>query len=143
MREQQPALEKLVRLGIVVQGTAPEAARFCGRHGVEPLCIPDPQKESYQAMGFRRCSWKELVFAGAGLKQRRAEAAAAGCAVNLPGAFQRHSDWLQLPGAALVARGGRILWIHSAEHAGDLPSAADLLRVVEQRLAADPAPEPA
>ena len=52
MREKQGEFEKRgVALACVVQGTAAEAAVFCGRHGVESLCIPDPNKESYGLTG--------------------------------------------------------------------------------------------
>lgn len=90
MREQREEFSKLgVRLALVVQGTAAEAVRFCGRHGVVELCIPDPEKESYRAMGFFRTSFREILFPSAELRKRRAEAADAGCRVSLKGAFQK------------------------------------------------------
>lgn len=123
-----------VQLACVVQGTAEEAARFCGRHGLHEVCIPDPEKESYRAMGFRRTSWKTLLFPGADLKRRRQEAGQAGCSMSISGSLQKHSDVLQLPGAALVAQGGRILWLHRGTHTGDLPLADELLGVVRCHL---------
>ena len=117
-------------MACVVQGTAEEAARFCGRHGVESLCIPDPHKASYKAMGLGRASLRELLFASPDLKRRRAEAKAAGCSNKLEGARQKHSDLFQLPGAALVAEGGTILWLHRGQHTGDVPLADELLEIV-------------
>lgn len=132
MRERLAEFEgRGVRLACVVQGTAEEATRFCGRHGMEQICIPDPVKESYRAMRFGRTSWKKMLFASEELRRRRVEAKEAGCSVSLRGTFQKHSDVLQLPGAALVGRGGKILWVHRGTHTGDLPSAAELARVVE------------
>ena len=119
-----------VALACVVQGTAEEAARFCGRHGVESLCIPDPRKESYRALGLGRASLKELLFPSDDLKRRRAEAKQAGCSNKLEGASQKHSDIFQLPGAAFIAAGGTILWLHRSKHTGDLPSADGLLEIV-------------
>lgn len=131
MREKQSEFEKRgVALACVVQGTADEAARFCGRHGVESLCIPDPAKESYRALGLGRASLRELIFASPDLKRRRAEAKQAGCSNKLEGARQKHSDIFQLSGAALVAKGGTILWLHRSKHTGDLPSADGLLEIV-------------
>lgn len=131
MREKQSEFEKRgVALACVVQGTAEEAARFCGRHGVESLCIPDPQKQSYRALGLDRASLRELLFASPDLKRRRAEAKQAGCSNKLEGARQKHSDIFQLSGAALVAKGGTILWLHRSQHTGDLPSADGLLEIV-------------
>jgi len=125
----------------VVQGTAEEAARFCGRHGIAQICIPDPDKESYHAMGLARTSWKNILFASDDLRRRRGEAQAAGCRKSLSGTLQKHSDVLQLPGAALVAKGGKILWLHRGTHPGDLPSADELLRVAEKVLADSVSPE--
>lgn len=131
MRERQSEFEKRgVVLVCVVQGTAADAARFCGRHGVESLCIPDPQKESYRALGLERTSLWKIVFASPEAKRRHAEAKRAGCSNNLEGARQKHSDVFQLPGAALVAEGGTILWLHRGEHTGDLPLADELLEIV-------------
>ena len=133
MREKQAEFEKRgVALACIVQGTAEEAARFCGRHGVEAICIPDPEKASYKAMGFGRASLKELLFATPDLKRRRAEAKAAGCSNKLEGARQKHSDIFQLPGAALVAPGGVVLWLHRGKHTGDLPLPAELMGIVEK-----------
>ncbi|HUU13305.1 MAG TPA: hypothetical protein VM182_06300 [Terriglobia bacterium] len=75
--------------------------------------------------------WKDILFATDDLRRRRQEAKTAGCSVSLIGTFQKHSDVLQLPGAALVARGGKILWLHRGAHTGDLPSVDKLLEVIE------------
>lgn len=85
-------------------------------------------------MGFGRTSWKAMIFPSGDLKRRRAEAKQAGCSVSVQGSFQKHSDILQLPGAALMARGGRILWLHRGQHTGDLPSLAELIDVVKSHL---------
>jgi len=131
LREKRSEFERRgIALACVVQGTAEEAARFCGRHGVESLCIPDPQKESYRALGLGRASLRELLFASPHLKRRRAEAKQAGCSNKLEGARQKHSDIFQLPGAALVAPGGTVLWLHRGKHTGDLPLPDELLEIV-------------
>lgn len=123
-----------VRLACVVQGTAAEAARFCGRHDIAQICVPDPEKESYRAMGLGRTRWREILRPTTELKRRRKEANEAGCGVSVSGALQKHSDVLQLPGAALIARGGKILWLHRGTHTADLPVAEELLEVVRNHL---------
>ena len=123
-----------VRLACVVQGDLAQTARFCGRHGVEQICIPDPEKESYSAMGFPRARWRDLLKAWPDIMRRRKEANAAGCGVSISGSLQKHRDALQLPGAALIARGGKILWLHRGTHPGDLPLADELLTVVREIL---------
>jgi hypothetical protein len=115
-----------VRVACVVQGTAKQAARFCGDQELSALCIADPAKESYRRMGFRRTSW----WATPALALRRKQARAAGFSASLRGTFQKHSDILQLPGVALIGQGGKILWVRRAAHPGDLPSARELLSLV-------------
>src|SRR5271154_2590221 len=104
-------------------------ARFCGRLGVASLCIPDPKRESYRAMGLERTNWWSILFPTAEGRKRRAAAKAAGFPVSLRGTFQEHSDVLQLPGAAFVAQGGRIQWIHRGSSPADLPTPAQLLEI--------------
>ena len=106
-------------------------ARFCGRHGVTAVCIADPKRESYRAMGLERTSWLKIAFPGAAGRKRRAAAKAAGFPISLKGTFQKHSDVLQLPGAAVVAKGGRIVWLHRGESPADIPSPAELLTIAE------------
>lgn len=106
-------------------------ARFCGRHGVESICIPDPLRESYRAMGLERTNWWEIIFASPEGRRRRAAAKAAGCSISIEGALQKHSDVLQLPGAALVSRDGRIRWLHRGSSPSDLPAPADLLTIAQ------------
>ena len=128
MRETLPQfLERGIRVGCVVQGTASEMARFCSRHGAEAICIPDPERESYRAMGLERTTWWNILFPTPEGRRRRAAARAAGCPISLEGTFQKHSDVLQLPGAALVARGGKILWLHRGSSPSDLPAPAEVL----------------
>jgi peroxiredoxin len=135
LRELLPQFDSLgASVTCVVQGTAEEAARFCGRHALAGHCIPDPEKASYRAMGLPRTRLRDMVFASPVLKRRRAEAAAAGCSVDLAGAMLRQSDWLQLPGAAVIARGGKIVWLHRGQDPADLPSPAKLLEVARTSL---------
>ncbi len=123
-----------VGLACVVQGTAEEAERFCGRHQLASQCVPDPGRESYRAMGFPRARWRNLLLPSREVLRHRSRAKEAGCGVSLSGTFQKHSDVRQLPGAALVAPGGRIVWLHRSAHVADLPSADELLNVVGSHL---------
>lgn len=135
LREKWPEFEALgIRLACVVQGTAEEAERFCGRQGLTQACLGDPAKESYRAMGFGRTSWKEILFASGELKQRRKEARALGCGVSLAGTLPKHRDVLQLPGAALVDRSGQILWLSRPQTLAGMPRADELLGIVKETL---------
>jgi hypothetical protein len=83
-------------------------------------------------MALERIKWWRILLAPAALRRRRKQARAAGCSVSLSGTLQKHSDVLQLPGAAIVAQGGEIIWIHRGVHPGDLPSARELLAVIDR-----------
>jgi hypothetical protein len=85
-------------------------------------------------MGLERTRWLNIIFASPAERWHRARAKQQGCTVSLEGAFQKHSDILQLPGAALVAKGGEILWLHRGASTGDLPTANDLLAAVQPLL---------
>lgn len=123
-----------MRVGCVVQGNSDQMAIFCGRHGVASVCIPDPQRASYRAMGLERTSWRQILFPSKEGKRRRVEARASGFPVSLEGTLQKNGDVLQLPGAALVGSDGRILWLHRGEAAYDLPPAHELVRVVRLKI---------
>ncbi len=136
LRERMPELEKLgVRLACIVQGDAREAAEFCGQYGMAEKCIPDPQKETYRRFGLDRASWGSLLFPSPELKQRRKENRAAGFAVSIKNSLKSHCDILLLPGAAIVAQGGEILWLHRGKNPGDLPAAEILVGQAKKTLA--------
>jgi hypothetical protein len=129
LRETQPKLaERGVALACIVQARPGELRALCG---AELDCIADPAHESHGAMGLGRMSfWK--LFTSLELYRRRTQASAQGFKQSWSRTFARESDTLLVPGAALVARGGRILWLYRGEHAGDLPAADDLLAVASE-----------
>jgi hypothetical protein len=116
----------------VLADTAAQADSACARHGLPAICIGDPGRTSYRSMDLERTTWWRILLAPAALRRRRKEASAAGCSVSLSGTLQKHSDVLQLPGAAIIAKGGEIIWIHRGNHPGDLPLARELLDVIER-----------
>jgi alkyl-hydroperoxide reductase/thiol specific antioxidant family protein len=135
LREKLPEFEKSkVRLACIVQGTAMDADELCGPYGLIANCVPDPRRESYGKLGLDRAKWKDLLFPSQELRQRRKENRDAGFAINLKRSMKGTCDILLLPGAALVARGGKILWLHRGAHPGDLPSADELLEKVRQHV---------
>jgi hypothetical protein len=129
LRETRPRLdERGVRLAIVVQARPDELRKLCG---AEVHCIADPAHESYRAMGLGRLPfWKLLTSLP--LHRRRSQAAARGFRQDWRRTFAKESDALLLPGAALVARGGRVLWVYRGDHPGDLPAADNLLAVASE-----------
>jgi hypothetical protein len=132
LREQTPELEKLgIQLTCIVQGDAQEAAEFCGQYQMAEKCIPDPQKETYRKFGLDRATWGSLLFPSPELKKRRKENRAAGFNVSVKGSLKSHCDILLLPGAAVVAKGGRILWLHRGKNPADLPAVKLMIDVAK------------
>jgi len=133
LREKLTEFEKLhARVACIVQGNAKDAEELCGPFGLTPNCIPDPKKESYARIGLDRAKWKELLFPTEELRQRRKENRDAGFSISITRSLKGTCDILLLPGAALVAQGGKILWLHRGTNPADLPSANDLLEKVRQ-----------
>lgn len=135
MREKLHEFEKLkVQLACIVQATAKDATELCGPYGLTANCAADPRRESYAKMGLDRTKWKELLFPSQELRQRRKENRDAGFSINFKRSLKGTCDILLLPGAALVDRGGKILWLHRGVHPGDLPSVDELLEKVRQHV---------
>jgi len=113
----------------IAQGTMDEAQRFCSRLGVKFPCLGDPDKDSYRAFGLPRAGWREMI-----LEPMRAgnEAVRKGYKVSLRGSLMAHSDWFQLPGAAIVDTAGVVRYLYRSRHAGDLPAHSALLAAVRQ-----------
>src|ERR1700733_12103415 len=136
LREQMPELGKLgVRLACIVQGDAEEAAESCGLYEMAAQCIPDPTKETYRKFGLDRASWGSLLFPSPELKQRRTENRAAGFGISVKGSLKSHCDILLLPGAVIVAQGGKILWLHRGKNPADLPAAKVMIDEAKKILA--------
>jgi hypothetical protein len=121
-------VERGVQLACIVQARPEEVRSVCG---AELHCIPDPHFATHSALGLGRMSVWKLVTSFL-LRRRRDARPRRGFRQSWRRTFARESDPLRLPGAVLVARGGRILWLHRGEHAGDLPPAGDLLAVASE-----------
>src|SRR5262249_50842723 len=109
------------------QGSAAQAQRFCRQLGATYPCLGDPDKGSYRAFGLPRGGWREILF-----DPMRAgnQAMHKGHRVSIRGSLLRHSDWFQLPGLAVVDRGGIVRYLYRSRHAGDLPPLADIFTAV-------------
>ena len=129
LRETQPKLaERGVHLACIVQARREDLRGLCG---AELDCIADPRHASHAVMGLGRMKlWK--ILTSMDFHRRRAQASGHGFRMSWRRTFARESDTFLLPGAALVARGGRVLWLYRGEHAGDLPAADNLLAVASE-----------
>lgn len=120
--------ERGVELAVIVQARPEDLRSLCG---AELTCIADPRKESHAAFGLGHASPWAMLFS-LDFHRRRRAAAKAGFRQSWKRTFAAESDTLLSPGAALVARGGRILWAYRGAHPGDLPSADNLLAVASE-----------
>ncbi|HEY0702052.1 MAG TPA: peroxiredoxin-like family protein, partial [Candidatus Acidoferrales bacterium] len=118
-----------VKLACVVQGDAEDAEELCGPYAMADVCVPDPLKKSYREFGLDRTTWMALVRPTKELMRRRKETQAAGFEINVRRSMKGTCDILLLPGAALVALGGKILWTHRGVNPADMPSADALLEI--------------
>ena len=119
-----------VKVACVVQAQPGQLPRECkpARH---ITWIPDPEKESYRALGLGAMPlWR--MFTARDLWRRHKLAKAGGFRQSWRQTFARESDWSLLPGAALIDRRGRILWMHRGEHTGDIPPADALLAIAQE-----------
>jgi len=118
------------RLGLVVQAPPEELTDTCGSaDGL--VCVPDPERETHEVMGLTHASGLSLLLNG-DLRRRRKQAAQAGFTQNWGKTFARGSDWMLVPGAALVSSKGRVRWVHRGAHVGDVPSTEELLAVLQE-----------
>ena len=127
-RDRAAIEERGAQLVAVAQGTTAEAERYCAALGVTYRCLGDPQRDSYRAFGLPRGGLKEIL-----LDPMRAgnEAVRKGYKVSVRDSLRRHSDWFQLPGVAIVDRGGRLRYLYRSRHAGDLPPMDALLALLD------------
>jgi AhpC/TSA antioxidant enzyme len=121
-----------VNLACVVQGDPDDAEELCGPYAMADVCVPDPRKESYRKFGLDRTTWLALVRPSKELMRRRKETQAAGFEINVRRSMKGTCDILLLPGAALVAQGGWILWTHRGADPADMPNGDALLEVARQ-----------
>jgi hypothetical protein len=94
-------------------------------------CIPDPEHTTHELFGLSRIPWWKMV-AKRELWRRQRTAAQLGFRQSWRRTFAPESDKLRNPGAALVDRNGKILWLHRGEHPADLPAAEDLLAIASE-----------
>jgi hypothetical protein len=135
LRDKKAEFAKLgVNLACVVQGSADDADELCGPYGMADVCVPDPRKESYRKFGLDRTTWMALLRPSKELMSRRKETQAAGFQISVKRSMKGTCDILLLPGAALVARGGKILWVHRGANPADMPNADVLLQTAQKYL---------
>jgi hypothetical protein len=111
--------ERGAALVAVAQGTGVEAARFCRGLRLGFPCLGDPGRRSYAEFGLARDTWWNVTVRPF-LDQPRVAARRLRRA-SLRGSLMPHGDVLQLGGVAVVARGGRLAFLHRARRTDDYP----------------------
>lgn len=140
LRESAPRFQaRGVRLVCIVQARPEGVEEICGPPAFAPgrtdwpllECVADPERRTHGLFGLSRLPWWK-VFAKRELWRRQREASKLGFRQSWRRTFAPESDKLLNPGAALVGRDGKILWVYRGEHPADLPSAEDLLAVASE-----------
>jgi AhpC/TSA antioxidant enzyme len=120
--------DDFARAGISVRfmtiGSQAKADDYCARHNGGAICIGDPDKHTYAAMGLSDFDLTKLMTTPA-LLERRNENQAAGFRQDW--AATLIWDAAQNPGAAILDRDGVVRWLHRGEHPGDLPPLREML----------------
>ena len=140
LRESAPRIHaKGTNLACIIQARAEDLDEICGSPEYAPgrpegpllECIADPEHRTHDDFGLTRMPWWK-VFAKREVWRRQREATRLGFRQSWRRTFAAESDKLRNPGAALVDRNGKILWLYRGEHPADLPSAEDLLAVASE-----------
>ncbi len=124
----------LVAIG---QGTGETTQSFCAKFQVGYPCLGNPDRGIYQAFGFRRGSWGDVMWKP--LLGDPVKGIPRVFRADLAGARLPTSDVKQLGGVAIVSADGRIRYRYRQKTSGDLPEVAELLdaldRLAEQKSA--------
>jgi AhpC/TSA antioxidant enzyme len=132
LRELKPQFAAAgITVRFVVIGTPEEAKAFCAKFGDASLCLADPKKETYKAMGLEQYNLLRL-FTDKDLGKRRLENKAAGFSQNW--GATKLANAAQLPGAAVFDASGEIRWVYRGKHPGDLPPMVEMLESARSAL---------
>lgn len=106
------------------QGTGERSAAFRREHDLPFVVLGDPERAGYAAFGLRR---------GTVLDMLRPSLVLAGIRATVAGARQSttEGDPMQMPGTFVIDRGGIVRYAHPGAHAGDTPTASELLRAID------------
>jgi hypothetical protein len=116
--------ERGARVVAIGQGTGSQAAGFARAWGVDVPILGDATGAAYQAYGMLRGTWWTVVLRS--LLREPFETLRLIAKADMKGASLPASDVLRLPGAAIVAKGGRLRFLQKAREPSDFPSNAEI-----------------
>ena len=111
------------------QGTGSQAAGYAGRWGVSFPILGDPKAAAYQAFGLLRGSWWTVM--GRSMLTAPLESLKLIAEADMKGATLPAADVMRLPGVAVVAKGGRLRFLHRSREPADLAPNADVLAALD------------
>ncbi len=117
----------LVAIG---QGTGRRTQSFCSKLQVGYPCLGNPDRSSYEAFGFPRGSWGDVMWKP--LLSDPVKGIRRVFQADAAGARLETSDVKQLGGVAIVSAEGRIRYRYRQRTSGDLPEVAELLDALER-----------
>ena len=110
-----------VELAVIGQGTPKHARHFQEQHDLDLTLLVDPDRKTYEAAGAKMAGVTDLFsprVALRGLKAVAGERVVQGRTIGHPA---------QLGGVLVIAPGGKVVWSHLANDAGDNPPNATVL----------------
>ncbi|HEY2436441.1 MAG TPA: AhpC/TSA family protein [Solirubrobacteraceae bacterium] len=117
------------RVVLIGQLTPRHAAHFRRRQAIELPVLADERRESYRAAGAKMATMGELLGPGVVAKGILTSARTGRLQTRTVG----HPA--QLGGAMVIAPGGRILWSHMSDDAGDNAEPEEILAVLRDAAA--------
>jgi len=117
LRREHPRVhEARATVAAVFMGTPRAVDRWCGERDLPFPCYADPDRSAYRSFGLSNgtaWTWIGPRVVGGGVRLFRR-----GIAAGLPHPGQ---DVRQLAGTFVIARGGRVRFVHYARDAADVP----------------------
>ena len=126
MHEQKDDFERAgASLVAVGQGTGRQAAEYAAKWDVTLPILGDVKGKAYQDYGMLRGSWWQVM--GRSMLMDPVESFRLILQADWKASVLPASDVMRLPGTAIVAKGGRLRFLHKGEEPGDNTSNAEML----------------
>jgi hypothetical protein len=99
--------------------------RVCEEFEAWYLCLCDPERESFLSYGLGYTSYGD-IFANKGVGRGAKRAQKGGFSQHLGRTLAGASDWLQLPGAAVIDRSGTVRYMRRGKLVSDLADLGEI-----------------
>jgi peroxiredoxin len=112
------------------QGSAEQAAHYCGKASVDFPCLGDPERSGYRAAGMERGTWWSVAIRD--LIMNPIESLTQVAQADFKAAALRESDPLQLGGITIIDTKGTLRYRHLAKRPDDLPENEEIWQALDE-----------